>query len=148
MPTFKADQIDHVELFVPDRYDAASWFAKILGLHIVEADEAWAADPKGPLMISSDGGNTKLALFEGRPQGTRETAGFHLVAFRVNSSGFLSFLDRLVDVEVFDVGGNRMTRKDVRDHDRAFSIYFCDPWGHRYEITSYDADEIRQALES
>lgn len=146
MATFKVDQIDHVELFVPDRYDAASWFVRVLGLHIMEAYEGWAEDPQGPLMISSDGGNTKLALFEGRPQGTRETAGFHLVAFRVSSSGFLSFLDRLADTEVFDTLGNRVTREDARDHQQAFSIYFCDPWGHRYEITSYEAEEIRKAL--
>jgi hypothetical protein len=35
-------------------------------------------------MISPDGGRSKLALFEGNPQGSRTTAGFHRVAFRVS----------------------------------------------------------------
>ena len=26
MPSFKVEQIDHVELFVPDRYAAARWY--------------------------------------------------------------------------------------------------------------------------
>ena len=29
---FKVLQIDHVELFVPDRYDAAKWYERVLGV--------------------------------------------------------------------------------------------------------------------
>src|SRR5688500_7472544 len=61
---FRVLQIDHVELFVPDRHEAAGWYQRILGLDVVPALQAWAADPGGPLMMSSDGGSTKLALFE------------------------------------------------------------------------------------
>ena len=75
--------LDHVELFVPDRHEAAAWYSR-LGLEIVEECRAWAEDPRGPLMISSDGGVTKLALFTGQPQGARETSGFHRVAFAVD----------------------------------------------------------------
>lgn len=53
------DQIDHVELFVPDRHQAAEWYRRVLGLKVVPDDEQWADDPQGPLMISSDGGSTK-----------------------------------------------------------------------------------------
>ena len=56
---FKVLQIDHVELFVPDRYDAAKWYARVLGLQIVPECEPWAAGG-GPLMISSDGGSTSF----------------------------------------------------------------------------------------
>jgi catechol 2,3-dioxygenase-like lactoylglutathione lyase family enzyme len=87
--SFRVDQIDHVELFVPDRHEAAAWYQRVLGLNIVAEYEHWAADPRGPLMISSDGGHTKLALFQGTPQGSRETAGFHLVAFRVGAVNFV-----------------------------------------------------------
>ena len=33
---FSVDQIDHVELFVPDRYEAAKWYDEILGIKIDE----------------------------------------------------------------------------------------------------------------
>ena len=78
---FKVLQIDHVELFVPDRYEAAKWYERVLGLQIVPECEPWAVGG-GPLMISSDGGSTKLALFEGQPAASSQTAAFRRVAFR------------------------------------------------------------------
>lgn len=33
--TFRVEQIDHVELYVPDRYQAADWYHSVLGLEIV-----------------------------------------------------------------------------------------------------------------
>lgn len=54
MNTFRVLQIDHVELFVPDRHEAAEWYRRTLGLEIVPGYQDWAADPGGPLMISSD----------------------------------------------------------------------------------------------
>ena len=71
---FKVLQIDHVELFVPDRYEAARWYEHALGLQVVPGCEPWAAGG-GPLMISSDGGSTKLALFEGTACGERPDRG-------------------------------------------------------------------------
>lgn len=133
-------QIDHVELFVPDRHEAARWYEAALGLKILREHEDWAAHPKGPLMISSDGGHTKLALFAGAPRGNRETAGHHRVAFRTEGQKFLRFLDHLEQFPIFDEAGQRVTRRKVVDHDKAFSIYFCDPYGHRYEVTTYDYD--------
>ena len=126
---FRVDQIDHVELFVPDRREAAAWYQRVLGLNVVAGYEHWADDPRGPLMISSDGGHTKLALFQGTPQGSRETAGFHLVAFRVGAVNFVKFLNRLDDLELVD-------------HGAAWSIYFNDPFGHRLELTTYEHAEV------
>ena len=71
---FKVLQIDHVELFVPDRYEAARWYEHTLGLQVVPECEPWAAGG-GPLMISSDGGSTKLALFEGQPAASAPDGG-------------------------------------------------------------------------
>lgn len=139
-------QIDHVELFVPDRRKAAEWYRRVLGLTIIPAYEHWASDPRGPLMISSDGGNTKLALFEGSPQGDSETAGFHLVAFRVDAVDFVKFLERLADLELLNHLGQRVTADSVKDHGAAWSIYFCDPFGHRLEITTYDYDQVKARL--
>ena len=42
--------IDHVELFVPDRDEAAEWYATVLGCERVRGAEQWAKDPAGPLM--------------------------------------------------------------------------------------------------
>ena len=73
--TFRVSQIDHVEMFVPDRVEAARWYHEVLGLAVLRDFEDWAQDRHGPLMISSDDGNTKLALFEGRPAGSSDTEG-------------------------------------------------------------------------
>jgi len=102
--------IDHVEVFVPDRHEAARWYEAALGLGIVAELEGWATDG-GPLMVSGDDGRTMLALFEGEPRGSRETASGRLM-----------------------------------DHEKAYSVYFCDPWGNRYELTTYGRDEIAARL--
>ena len=142
-PAFRVDQIDHVELFVLDRREAAEWYRQALGLTICSEYEHWADDPKGPLMISSDGGSTKLALFEGRPQEDRETAGFHLVAFRVSGHDFETFLDRLDGLTLTDHRDRMVTRELVQNHGQAFSVYFNDPYGHRLELTTYDVADLR-----
>ena len=57
---FAVAQIDHVEVLVPNIEQAASWYERVLGLAKV-ANLPWEV----PLMISSDGGDTKIALFSG-----------------------------------------------------------------------------------
>ena len=148
MSDFRVEQVDHVEMFVPDRHEAAQWYERVLGLRIVPEFEQWARYAKGPLMISSDGGSTKLALFTGTPQGERVTAGFHLVAFRVDGPGFLAFLDRIESLALIDHDGRNVTRTLVSDHGQAFSIYFNDPWGHRFEITTYDHEVVRESIDA
>lgn len=144
--SFRVDQLDHVELFVPDRRQAAAWYQRVLGLTIVPEYEHWADDLRGPLMISSDGGSTKLALFEGTPQGSRETAGFHLVAFRVGAVDFLRFLNRLADLDLVDARGRPATADSAVDHAGAYSLYFRDPFGHRLELTTYDYEQVKARL--
>jgi catechol 2,3-dioxygenase-like lactoylglutathione lyase family enzyme len=137
---FKALQIDHVELFVPDRYEAARWYERVLGLRIVPECEAWAAGG-GPLMISSDEGSTKLALFEGKPDACSQAAAFRRVAFRVTADGFAEFLRRLSDLGLVDSRNRAVTPDSVVDHQQAYSIYFNDPWTHQLEVTTYDYDK-------
>ena len=143
---FRVDQIDHVEFFVPDRHEAAAWYQLALGVEILPGHEHWSDDPYGPLMISPDGGSTKLALFQGTPQGQRETAGFHLVAFRVEAEAFVEFLLRLPDLGLTDHRGRQVTADLVADHETAYSLYFNDPYGHRLELTTYDYEETKAAL--
>jgi catechol 2,3-dioxygenase len=131
-------QVDHVELFVPDRYRAAAWYERVLGLEIVAEYESWAADPRGPLMISNDGGSTKLALFEGPVAQPGASGGFRRVAFRTDTQGFREFLRRAVALRLTDATGRPVTADTVVDHQQAFSVYFVDPYGHRLEVTTYD----------
>lgn len=145
---FKVDQIDHVELFVPDRHEAARWYESTLGLSVLRQHEHWAEDPRGPLMISPDGGGTLLALFTGEPRGTRPTAGFHLTAFRVSADGFLRFLEHVAEAPVHNEAGEEIRSLTPRDHGQAFSVYFCDPWGHRLEVTTYEAEAVRSRVAS
>lgn len=132
--------LDHVELFVPDREEAAAWYARVFGCRPVAGTEEWAADPGGPLMISADGGQTKLALFKGRPQEEQTTAGFHRVAFRVGGVEWLAFLAHLPEL-----GIEKGDTAPVFDHGSAWSVYFADPYGHRLEVTTYEADLVRRA---
>jgi len=146
MASFRVLQIDHVELCVPDRHEAAAWYQRILGLEVVPEYQEWAANQGGPLMISSDDGNTKLALFEGEPQASRPVAGFHRVAFRVNAGGFMDFLQRLTDRPLKDDQGRPVTSDSVADHHKAYSVYFSDPYGHQLEVTTYEYEATRAAL--
>jgi catechol 2,3-dioxygenase-like lactoylglutathione lyase family enzyme len=144
---FKVLQIDHVELFVPDRYEAARWYERVLGLRIVPECEAWAVEG-GPLMISSDEGSTKLALFEGKPDACSHAAAFRRVAFRVSAAGFAEFLQRLPDLQLVDWRGHTVVQASVVDHQQAYSIYFNDPWTHQLEVTTYDYADTSERLRS
>ena len=143
---FRVLQIDHVELFVPDRYQAARWYERVLGLQVVSEYEMWAAGD-GPLMVSSDEGSTKLALFEGQPETSAgKNSGFHRVAFRVSADGFLAFLDRLPDLGLVDARARDVTADLVVDHDKSYSIYFVDPYGHLLEVTTYEYERTKLGL--
>jgi catechol 2,3-dioxygenase-like lactoylglutathione lyase family enzyme len=146
MNAFRVLQLDHVEMFVPNRHEAAEWYQHVLGLEIVPEYELWAQDPQGPLMISSDNGRTKLALFRGPAGSATQESGYRLVAFRVDGSGFVAFLNRLESLKLRDHRGRVVTVDSVVDHDKAYSVYFSDPYGHRLEVTSYDHDALRKAL--
>lgn len=142
---YHIQQLDHVELFVPDRYEAAGWYEKVLGLSILSDYEYWAEDPNGPLMLSPDEGNTKLALFEGGEL-SAQRGGFDQVAFRVDGPGFIAFVEQLDALDLYDKRGHRLSAASVRDHHGCYSLHFCDPWGHRIEITTYECEYVATHL--
>jgi RimJ/RimL family protein N-acetyltransferase/catechol 2,3-dioxygenase-like lactoylglutathione lyase family enzyme len=145
--TFTVDQLDHVELFVPARYEAAKWYEQALGLRVVKEYKHWAKDPHGPLMISPDNGSTKLALFTGTSPGTGKRTEFNVVAFRVSGNNFIRFVKRCDnELELYNDKRDRITSKDIRDHGKVFSIYFNDPFGHKLEVTTYDYDYVKSKL--
>ena len=143
---FRVRGIDHVEVFVPDRRAAAEWYGRVLGLEVMREFEFWAEPKFGPLMLSPDGGRTKLALFEGPPaDGETPQTGIRRIAFATNGAGFLRFVERLQAVELHDARGGRVTSDRVVDHAAAFSVYFTDPWGTPLELTTYDVERVRDA---
>lgn len=142
---FKVEQIDHVELFVPDRYEAVAWYNKVLGLEIIKEFEAWATET-GPLMISSDDGNTKLALFTGKIRTDLDKTGYFILAFRVNGDGFIEFLNSLEHIPLYNKDNKRLSKADYSDHGKAFSIYFTDPYGNRLEVTTYEYEKVCELL--
>jgi catechol 2,3-dioxygenase-like lactoylglutathione lyase family enzyme len=145
MSGFKVEQLDHVHVYVTDQYAAAEWYRKILGLEIVEEVEDWADG--GPLTISSDGGSTGLALFDQKArdfEGPRRST----IAFRVGGEGFLAFLERLETYPVDGTEGRPLARGDVEDHEHSLSVYFTDPDGNPYELTTYDHALVRERLKA
>ena len=46
--TVRVSQIDHVEMFVPDRYAAAAWYQQVLGLTVLRDYEDWGEGPLRP----------------------------------------------------------------------------------------------------
>jgi catechol 2,3-dioxygenase-like lactoylglutathione lyase family enzyme len=138
MNRFQVAQIDHVELFVPDRFAAAAWYGRTLGMQIVKEFEHWTADPGGPLMIATAEAGAMLALFSGESQKPDSTAGFYRVAFRVSRPEFEAFQSHVRENPVFDEQGAEIRELTVRDHGAALSVYFSDPYGHRLEVTSYN----------
>lgn len=144
---FRVDRIDHVELWVPDQDEAAAWYEKVLGLEVVPELEEWAEG--GPLMIATAEGPTMLALFQGQPGRRRgHTPDFRRVAFRVAGEAFSRFLERLEALDLEAEDGERLDSEDVVDHGQSLSIYFRDPWGHRFEVTTYEPEVVRAARES
>ncbi|MFY9986315.1 MAG: VOC family protein [Chthoniobacterales bacterium] len=135
----RVTQIDHVELEVPDRQTAARWYQTVLGFEICPEYVFWAEPQRGPLMISPDGGQTKLALFEGQPQGATRPIGIRRVAFRIGGDDFVKLVEQLDALE----GADAVRRSEIADHEKSFSVYFSDPYGNRLEVTTYDYDAVR-----
>lgn len=142
---FRVEQVDHVHVYVRDRREAARWYERVLGLSVVESHSD--SEEGGPLVVSSDGGSTGLALFRRSEDETWPSVAT-TVAFRVGGEGFLAFLARqgreAEDGEAS--AGPRLTREDVIDHDYCYSVYFSDPDGNPYELTTYDYEAVREGL--
>lgn len=134
-------KIDHVEIFVPDRNQAAGWYKTVLGFQIVERYRDWAKTGSGPLMISADTEREMIALFEGEPQGDHAETGICRLAFRVSGAEFVDFIKSSLRWSEPPLGVD-----DIKNHERAYSIYFTDPYGNPLELTTYDVDGVADYL--
>ncbi len=123
--------IDHVHVFVSDRAAAEVWYGRVLGLRRVPGLEGWAVDG-GPLTLSDPGGRVHVALFEAPTQASRSTIalqadGRAFAAWRRHLERALGAPPRLVD------------------HELSWSLYFSDPDGNPFEITTYERDSAKEA---
>ena len=133
-------KLDHIELFVSSREQAALWYGRVFGFEVLEEFRVWAIQG-GPLMISNDGGSTMIALFEGPPQGEQDVRGFRRLAFRVTDADFLRFMESSGSVLAAPLGP-----ENIKDHEQAISVYFSDPDGNPLEVTTYDHVKVRKEL--
>ncbi|HYX24825.1 MAG TPA: hypothetical protein VFC23_11780, partial [Thermoanaerobaculia bacterium] len=53
------------------------------------------------------------------------------------------FLEHVRANPVCNDAGEEIRCLTPRDHHKAFSVYFNDPWGHRLEVTTYEAEWVR-----
>jgi catechol-2,3-dioxygenase len=124
--------IDHVHVFVADRPAAERWYGRVLGFTRDKAYEVWA-EAGGPLTIQNAQGTIHLALFERAAQKCRST-----IALGVGASEFLAWKKHLAQVLEHAPA--------VEDHDLSVSLYFSDPDGNPYEITTYEYLAVKAGL--
>lgn len=138
-------RLDHVHIRVPDRAEAARWYAMNLGFEPVAAYGFWATGFEGgPLQISADGGNTTLALFEAserHPMVPQRTG----VAFSVDADSFM-FFARSLPGGIDSPQGERLQLADLVDFDLCWAFDLVDPWGNQYELNCYDYARVKVEL--
>lgn len=139
---FSVDGIDHVELFVSDWDEAASWYERVLGVTTDEAFEEWWKTGEGPLVLSTGSGATKLALFERETATRGGSVSPRRVAFQTDGDGFLAFLDRLESLGLTNRGGEPVSPDDAVDHRLSYSVYFADLDGNPLELTTNDHETV------
>ena len=142
---FRMGRLDHVHIRVPNRAEAAAWYAEHLGFEPVERFDFWATGfDGGPLQISADGGATTLALFEagdGHPMIVQKTG----VAFSIDFEPFVAFT-RSLPGEIETSWGTKLVPDDIVDLDMCWAYDLADPWGNVYELNCYEYDRIQAEL--
>jgi len=131
MMTPQLNHIDHIHIQVSDRPAAESWYKAVLGLRRKASLESWAV-PHGPLMLENESGTVVFALFQRKPQEHDST-----IALNVSGQQFLQWCEHLAQALAKEL--------PHVDHGLAWSIYFDDPDGNPFEITTYDYDFVRSA---
>jgi catechol-2,3-dioxygenase len=120
IPVF--DRIDHIHVYATDRKKAEQWYADMMGFARMPELESWADG--GPLMLSNSSGTVHIALFEAPAQPCRS-----VIALSVGAEEFVAWRRHLVD---------KLRRPvEAEDHQLSWSLYFADPDGNPWEITSY-----------
>ena len=122
------EKIDHIHIHVSERTASEAWYRDVLGLRRLPQLAFWASDG-GPLTLANAAGTVHLALFE-RPR----ESGHSTVAFAVGAADFMAWQAHLQQV----LGA----APALEDHTISWSLYFRDPDGNPYEITSYEYEGV------
>jgi catechol-2,3-dioxygenase len=126
------DRIDHIHVYVADRTAAEHWYERVLALTRVAELEGWAEDG-GPLTLANASGSVHIALFEREVQPCRST-----IAFAVTAQAFVAWQRHLFSALGDDAA--------VEDHTLSMSLYFSDPDGNPYEITTYEYAAVKPLI--
>lgn len=126
---------DHLHIYVKDRPAAEQWYARVLGFTRVPEFEFWA-DENGPLMLRRVDSPFKIALF----QRASEAQVHSTIAFATSAQEFVSIKAHLT--------AELDQPPALEDHDIAWSLYFTDPEGNPFEITTYEYKAALELLKS
>ena len=124
--------IDHVHVYVSNRNASERWYEEVLGFARSKELEFWAADG-GPLTIQDASAKVHIALFERPVEKCRS-----VVAIGVDGGAFLAWKVHLSEVLA--------EPPSLEDHDLSWSLYFRDPDGNPYEITTYEYQAVKHSL--
>lgn len=122
------ERVDHIHVFVSDRAASEQWYASVMGFTRVNSLEFWADG--GPLTIGNRSGTIHLALFERPAEKCRST-----IALAADAAQFLAWRAHLTKVLARSI--------EPVDHRVSWSLYFSDPDGNPFEITSYEYAQIK-----
>jgi len=122
---------DHVHVLVRDRAAAVRWYLDVMGLTPVPELAVWQADG-GPLTLADASGRVHIALFEREPVAGRSLS---VVALATDAAGFAQWREHLTRT--------LPQPPSFVDHDLSLSLYFRDPDGNPYEITTYEVATAR-----
>lgn len=125
---------DHVHVFVSNRLKSEDWYRSVLGLHRTKELEFWAEDG-GPLTIQNASGTVHIALFERPAQPCRS-----VIALRVSASEYQAWKAHLQ--------ASLPGQVSEEDHVASLSLYFGDPDGNPYELTTYEVAKVKGHAES
>lgn len=131
--TPQLQQVDHIHVFVADRAAAEVFYAQVLGLTRVPRFAQWAVDG-GPLFLANATDTVRLALFQARATPCRST-----IALSASAEQFLAWRTHLAT----HLGDSPLR---LEDHALSWSLYFTDPDGNPYEITTYDYPAVAEAV--
>jgi len=118
------NKVDHIHIYVDDRDAAEVWYRDVLGFKRIPKFEHWAVGG-GPLTLANDSATVHIALFKRPPQPNRA-----VIAFGVTADALIAWQTHL--------GSALGAAPPIIDHQGAWSLYFSDPDGNPYEITSYE----------
>jgi catechol 2,3-dioxygenase-like lactoylglutathione lyase family enzyme len=127
--------IDHVALAVRDVERSAQWYIEVLGFER-RYQGMWDGIPT---FIGK--GDTAIALFPASDNDSKPTMRggnirmLHL-AFRADRQNFVAAQMELK---------RRGIKFEFQDHEISHSIYFRDPDGHQFEITTYELQRAAPA---